>query len=223
MHEQGGPAQPSRARYPEPVRAYAAMNTVRALERFAFAALSTSQLADSLQVSARTARRLIQRVELEGFVTQESGYRGRYHATRRLAVLGRQALDQTPLVRAATARVAQLAEDTRCLAQLWIRGYDELVVCAVRADGRTGYPAVSVLCDVAPAFSSAAGTVLLPDRAHQWSSCYGQHDEEPTFAAAVVERGHVVAALGVTGDRALAATAVVVTATARLSTDLGSR
>jgi DNA-binding IclR family transcriptional regulator len=162
---------------------------------------------------------LIQRLMLEGFVTQKRGYR----ATLRLAVLGRQMLEHHPLTQAATPRVAQLAHDTRCVAHLWIRGYDEHVVCALRADGRTDFPAVSVLCDVAPASLSAAGTVLLPDRADQWSSCYVQHATEPTFAAAVVKRGHVVAALGVTGDRALAARAAVVTTAARLSAYLGSR
>jgi DNA-binding IclR family transcriptional regulator len=74
----------------EAVRAYATMNTVRALECLAVAPLSAPELAASLQVSARTARRLLQRLAVEGFVTQERGHRRRYHATLRLADLGRQ-------------------------------------------------------------------------------------------------------------------------------------
>jgi hypothetical protein len=223
MHHQHNPAPPSRARYPEPVRAYAAMNTVRALERLAFAALSAPELADSLQVSVRTARRLLQRLALEGFVTQERGHRRRYHATLRLAALGRQMLDHAPLATAAAPRVARLAYDTSGVAHLWIPGYDHQVVCAVHADGRTGYATVSVLCDVASASSSAAGTVLLPDRAGLRSSCYLHLTAEPAFAAAVLERGRVVAALGLTGDRALDATAAVISAAARLSMDLAAR
>jgi hypothetical protein len=222
MHDQHNPERPAvRAR--EPIRAYAAMNTVRALERLAFAALSAPELAANLQVSVRTARRLLQRLALEGFVTQERGHRRRYHATLRLAALGRQMLEQAPLAQAAAPHVARLAHDTSCVAHLWIPGYGDQVVCAVHADGRTGCPTISVLCDIAAASSSAAGTVLLPDRAHLRSSCYVHLTAEPAFAAAVLERGYVVGALGLTGDRALDTSAAVVTAATRLSMDLGAR
>lgn len=222
MHQQHNLAQPG-VRTPEPVRAYAAMNTVRALEHLAFRAMSAPELADSLHVSVRTARRLLQRLALEGFVIQERGHRRRYHATLRLAALGRQLFDQAPLAQATAARVARLAHDTSCVAHLWISGYNEGVVCAVRADGRFGGQTVSILCDVISAHSSAAGIVLLPDRAQLRSSCYLNVAGDPTFAAAVLERGHVVGALGVTGDRALDASGVVVAAAARLSLDLLAR
>jgi hypothetical protein len=73
------------------------MNTVRALECLAFTALSAPQLADSLQVSVRTARRLLKRLAIEGFVIQERDHRRRYHPTLRLAALGQQMLDHAPL------------------------------------------------------------------------------------------------------------------------------
>jgi hypothetical protein len=223
MHEQDNPARPPGRRAAEPVRAYAAMNTVRALERLAFAAMSAPELANNLQISVRTARRLLGRLALEGFVTQERGHRRRYHATLRLAALGRQLLDHAPLVQTGAPLLAQLAHDTASVAHLWIAGYDNHVVCAVHADGRNGCPKVSVLCDVACASSSAAGPVLRGDRARLRSCCYLHLTAEPAFAAAVLERGQVVGALGVTGDRALDATAAVHTAAARLSTDLGPR
>ena len=218
------PARSSRVRYPEPVRAYAAMNTVRALERLAFAALSTSELADSLQISIRTARRLLQRLVLEGFVSQELGHRGRYHATLRLAALGRQMLDRSPLVQAAAPCVAQLAQDTSCVAHLWIPGYDDQVVCAVHAEARAGCRMVSVLCEVSPAPSSAPGHVLR-GRAELRSFSYVDVHQtaEPAVAAAVVERRHVVAALGLTGGGAHHGTPAVVAAAARLSKDLAAR
>jgi DNA-binding IclR family transcriptional regulator len=201
------------------------MNTVRALESVAFAALSAPELADSIGVSVRTARRLLQRLALEGFVAQERGHRRRYHTTLRLAALGRQLLDHAPLAQAAAPRVARLAQDTASVAHLWIPGYDDQVVCAVHADGRTGEPTVSVLRDVALASASAAGNVLLEDRARLRSCCYLRLPlaTEPAFAAAVFERGHVIGALGVTGEGALDATAAVVTAAARLSIDLAAR
>jgi DNA-binding MarR family transcriptional regulator len=223
MHQQDNPARPFGVRAPEPVRAYAAMNTVRALECLAFAALSAPELAASLQVSVRTARRLLQRLALEGFVTQERGHRRRYQATLRLAALGRQLLDHAPVTRAAAPRVARLAQDTGAVAHLWIAGYDAHVVCAVHADGRAGNPAASLLSEVTSASSTAAGTVLLRDRAQLRSCCYIGQTAEPTFAAAVLEHGSVVAALGLTGDTALQDSGAVVTVAARLSTDLSSR
>jgi DNA-binding IclR family transcriptional regulator len=221
MHQQRNPARPSEARSPEPVRSYAAMNTVRALECLAFTPLSAPQLADSLQVSVRTARRLLKRLAIEGFVIQERDHRRRYHSTMRLAALGRQMLDHAPVVSAAAPHLAQLANDTSCAAHLWIAGYLEQVICAVHA--QAAGPTVSLLHHTAPATTNAAGTVLLKDRAHLRSCCYLNQTGEPTLAAAVLEHGQVIAALGVTGDKALDATRPVITAAARLSMDLGSR
>jgi len=225
MREHLNPARPSGVRAAEPVRAYATMNTVRALERLAFAAMSAPELAGSLQVSVRTARRLLQRRAPEGFVTQQPGHRRRYHAALRLAALGRQLLDHSPLAGAAGPRVARLAHDTASVAHLWIPGYGEHVLCAVHADARAGCATVSVLCELAAASStsSAAGTVLLADRTRLRSCCYLHLAAEPAFAAAVLERGRVVAALVVSGHGALDATEPVITAAARLSADLDAR
>jgi hypothetical protein len=220
MHQQPNPARSSRVAFPEPVRAYAAMNTVRALERLAFTALSAPELAASLQVSVRTARRLLQRLALEGFVAQEPGHRRRYRATLRLAALGRQMLDHTPLARAAVPRVARLAQDTSCVAHLWIAGYEQQLVCAVHADGRAGRPTVSLMPNVASAPKCAAGGVLR-DRAHLRSCSYLHGTDEPTFAAAVLEHRRVAAAIGISGDQALGASGMVVAAAARLSRELG--
>jgi DNA-binding IclR family transcriptional regulator len=172
MQQQRNPAQPSQGPRPEPVRAYAAMNTVRALECLAFTALSAPRLADSLQVSVRTARRLLKRLAIEGFVIQERDHRRRYHPTLRLAALGRQLLDHTPLTRAAAPHLTRLAHHTSCPAHLWIPGYEGQLVCALHADKHADHPTVSVLHHTAPAATNAAGTVLLKDRAHLRSSCY---------------------------------------------------
>lgn len=219
--QQPDAARRSRARYPEPIRAYAAMNAVRALERLSFAPLTTLELADSLQIGTRTARRLLQRLVLEGFVAQDRGHRGRYRATLRLAVLGRQMVDHEPLVQAATPRVVRLVQDTSCVPHLWIPAYDEQVVGIIRADPQVGWAMLSFLGDVVSAPSSAAGTVLL--RAGFWSSCYARQAGEPAFAAAVLEKGRVVGALGLTGDAAFEASSAAVTAAARLSAELGPR
>ncbi len=174
------------------------------------------------KISVRTARRLLQRLALEGFVSQAGGHRRRYSATLRLAALGRQMLDHAHVARAAEPRVAQLGRATGAIAHLWIAGYAEQVVCAVHADGRADSPAVLILSHVASAPSSAPGTVLLSDRARLRSCCYVHLEAEPMFGAAVLQHGQVIAALGITGDRALDANAAVVDTGARLSMDLAS-
>ena len=179
------------------------MNTVRALECLAFAALSAPELAASLQVSVRTARRLLQRLALEGFVTQEPGHRRRYQATLRLAALGRQLLDHAPLAQAAAPRVAR-SRRTPAASRTSGSPVTTTTSCAPSTPmGGPADPTVSVLCEVAAAPQPQRGTVLLPARAQLRSCCYIHQTAEPTFAAAVLERGHVVAALGVTGDTRL--------------------
>ena len=70
------PGVPPRRRRPsrEPLRAYAAMRTMRALERLAFSPLSAPELALALQIHPRTARRLLQRLELEDTSSPRSGH-----------------------------------------------------------------------------------------------------------------------------------------------------
>jgi DNA-binding IclR family transcriptional regulator len=196
------------------------MNTVRALECLAFTPLSAPQLADSLQVSVRTARRLLKRLAIEGFVIQERDHRRRYHSTMRLAALGRQMLDHAPVVSAAAPHLAQLANDTSCVAHLWIAGYLEQVICAVHA--QAAGPTVSLLHHSAPATTNAAGTVLLKDRAHLHSCCYLNQTGEPTLAAAVLQHGHVIAALAITGNNALNHTRTLITTATQLTNDLSA-
>ncbi len=200
MHEQDNPARLSGVRGHESVRAYAAMNTVRALEHLAFAALSTSELADSLQVSVR-ARRLVQRLALEGSPATRAGTAAATTPRCTWPYWGPRCSGTPPWCRRPI--LARLACDTCAVAHLWMPGYNEQAVCAVHADARGGCPAVSVLRHLALEPSHAAGPVLLADRAQLRSSCFMHADAEPIFAAAVLQRGHVVAALGVTGDSAL--------------------
>ena len=99
---------PPRRRRPnrEPIGAYQAMNTVRALERLAFGALSVAELAQALQIHDRTARRLVRRLHAEDYITPTPGrYRRRYRLTRRLAAVGRQAIAHDDLPRTASGKI----------------------------------------------------------------------------------------------------------------------
>ena len=146
----------------EPPRAYAAMRTVRALERLAFSPLSAPELAVALQIHPRTARRLLQRLELEDYVMPPAGARRRYHLTRRLAALGRQAIAHDELPRIAAPWVAALAGRTGRVATLWIPSYAD-VVCVLHADPDGPVPQ-AMLGDLEPAHATAPGKALLGHR-----------------------------------------------------------
>jgi DNA-binding IclR family transcriptional regulator len=156
--------KPPRQRRPsrEPLRAYATMRTVQALERLAFSPLSAVELALALQVHPRTARRLLQRLELEDYVTPTAGQRRRYHLTRRLAALGRQAIAHDELPRIAAPWVAALAGRTGRVATLWISCYAD-VVCVLHAEPDGPVPQ-AMLGDLEPAHATAPGKALLAHR-----------------------------------------------------------
>ena len=159
----GGGETPRRRRpVSEPVGAYTVMRTVHALERLAFRPLSAPELAAALQIHQRTARRLLRRLEAEDYAALAPGPRRRYHLTRRLAALGRQAIahDQLPIL--AAPWVATFATTIGRHAQLWIPCYAD-VVCILDADPRGPVP-TPMLGQLAPAHASAPGKALLAHR-----------------------------------------------------------
>jgi DNA-binding IclR family transcriptional regulator len=153
---------PRRRRSRKPLRAYTTMRTVQALERLAFQPLSAPELATALQIHVRTARELLQRLEVEQYATPGGGRRRRYHATQRLATLGRQALAHTAWPRQAAPLVAELTVRSGETAGLWIPCYAD-VVCLLRADPGGALPE-PILGALAPAHASAPGKVLLAHR-----------------------------------------------------------
>jgi DNA-binding IclR family transcriptional regulator len=156
-------AVPPRRRRParQPLRAYAAMRTVHALERLAFRPMSAPELAHAVQIDPRTARRLLMRLAAEDYLTQPRGHRRRYHPTLRLAALGRQALQHTPWPRQAAPWVATLAAQTRWPCALWIPCYD--IACRLHAEPDDP-PPQPVLGALQPACPTAAGRVRLAHR-----------------------------------------------------------
>jgi IclR family transcriptional regulator, acetate operon repressor len=138
------------------------MRTVRALERLAFSPLSAPELAIALEIHPRTARRLLQRLELEDYVTLTADSRRRYRLTRRFAALGRQAIARDALPRVAAPWVAALAGRTGQVATLWIPCYAE-VVCVLHAEPDGPVPQ-AMLGDLEPAHATAPGKALLAHR-----------------------------------------------------------
>ena len=145
------------------MRAYQAMRTVRALERLAFGPLSVAELAQALQMHARTARRLLRRLHAEDYVTPIPGRcRRRYQLTRRLAALGRQAIAHDELPPIAAPLVAALAGRTGHIATLWIPCYAD-VVCVLHADPDGPVPE-AMLGELESAHATAPGKALLAHR-----------------------------------------------------------
>jgi DNA-binding MarR family transcriptional regulator len=187
----------------EAVRAYGVMYTLRALERLALAPYSAPELADILKVEVRTARRLLKRLHVEGYVVQEDGYRRRYRATLRLAALGRQVRERSTLARAVAPWAAYLTATTASMVHLWIPGAGE-PYCVIHSEAG---------CELPRDEATSPAVVLHPDRRSRCSQAFAGD----SIAAAVLDCGRVVGALGVTGVADTCALAEVVSAASGLS------
>lgn len=169
------------------VRAYATMNTLRALEQLVWGARSVPELADELQLSAPNARRLLRRLAAEGYARQGGWHvRRRYALTLKLAAVGRQLIEEHDLPAMASPTVTGLAVATRSTAELWIPGLRQ-VICVLSDDGRPdlderGLRPRPVLGAFADVDGHPAGQVL-----QAWRAPGLAHD-----AAAIRARGYAV-------------------------------
>jgi IclR family transcriptional regulator, acetate operon repressor len=170
----------------EPVRAYSVMNTVRALERLALRPLSAPELAASLKIDERTARRMLRRLAVEGYVDRSGDDRRRFRSSLRLAALGRQLVEHDPLVRLCAPSVTALARGTGATGHLWIPSYHD-VVCVLHAE-----PAMAaegpepMLRELLPAHASAGGKVLLAHRP-RWRASLVAHGLKRHTARTIVD------------------------------------
>ena len=201
------------------VRAYGTMNTLQALERLAVAPRSAPELAAELRVSDRTARRILQRLALEGYAVQEGGHHRRYRATMRLLVVGRRLLEHARLPAVAAPWVAELARQTAAQAHLWIAA-DARLLCLAHADGACTREAPIEPAARELSLDEAAAAVIgaTPRR----SCVYIDSEDGGAVAAAIVENGAVVAALGVTGGVSVSDLAPVVRAARSINRSLGA-
>jgi DNA-binding IclR family transcriptional regulator len=144
--------------------AYYASRTLQALELLTFNDLSCPQVAATLQIHPRTARRLLLRLVADGYVEQSFDSRRRYRATLRVAALGSQLIAHHKLPRVAARHVAELSAATGAVAHLFIPSYRG-VVCVVHRDdcAPTSLPQPA-LRELLPAHATAAGKVLLAFR-----------------------------------------------------------
>lgn len=183
-----------------PVGAHSVANATRALELLASRARSSPELAEALGVDVRTARQLLRRLVAEGYLVQDGGHRRRYRPTLRLVALGSQVGARAALPQLARPALAALADRHRAAAILWVATGPEVVGIA-RADAGRRWDVELINANLA-----APAAVLAPALRTAASSVYVSSPGR-TCAAAVLDRGSVVAALGLSGPLGIEALA----------------
>jgi hypothetical protein len=115
----------------------AAARALRSLEVLVFHAASAPRLAATMGVHDRTARRLMQSLEDEGYVQSGTGtdrQRHTYSPTPRLLALAGQLAARMPLVTHGTHAVHQLNHATGLDAYLVVPSYGDVIVLASAGD-----------------------------------------------------------------------------------------
>src|ERR687890_2637040 len=103
---------------------------MQTLEVLAFQPASAVQIADALRIDARTARRLLNRLTDEGWVTRTDGRVRSYTLSLRLVALVAHFAERAPLARAALPVIDGLHERTQAAAHLCVPSYRS-VLCLV--------------------------------------------------------------------------------------------
>lgn len=169
--------------------------TLAALELLAFGPASASEVAHGLQVHPRTARRMLSRLAVDGYVRRTERAQ-RYEPTMRLVALAGQIVERSALARQAVPHVRALRERTGATAHLGVPSYDS-VLCLVHADERAacGSAAAPQLRELAPSHCTAAGLALLAWR-HRWrrdllSRPLVRHTDRTVVDVAALERAAI--------------------------------
>src|SRR5919109_208666 len=118
---------------PLPEALYVA-RTMQVIELLAFQPLSAPQVAATLQIHPRTARRVLVRLHDEGYLTRSDAARRRYRPSMRIVALAAQVASRSPLTTGALPVVAQAHEETAAEAHLAVPSYLS-VLCVVHAGG----------------------------------------------------------------------------------------
>lgn len=135
--------------------------TMQALEVLAFQPASAPQIAGVLRVDARTARRLLNRLSDEGWVTRTEGRARTYSLSMRLVALAAHFAESAPLSQAAEPAVDALHDRTGGVAHLVVPSYRSVLCLLQRAGCGDARPRVR---ELVPAHASAGGKLLLGHR-----------------------------------------------------------
>jgi IclR family transcriptional regulator, acetate operon repressor len=134
--------------------------TLRAMELLAVAPRSAPELADGLGVHVRTARRVLKRLESEGYVLLSDDRRRRYRPTMRIVALAGQVVERAELTQTAVPHVHALREELGRGCHLCVPSYLS-ALCLVHDAGDVGSGCRPHLRELVPCHCTAAGKALL--------------------------------------------------------------
>jgi IclR family acetate operon transcriptional repressor len=141
-----------------PPEAFYVARTMQVLELLAFQSLSAPQVAATLQIHPRTARRVLVRLHDEGYLTRTDDAKRLYAPSMRVVALAGQIAARAPLAVHGVPIVERLHDEVGARAHLVVPSYLS-ALCVVHADGvctPRAHPR-----ELVPAHCSAGGKALL--------------------------------------------------------------
>jgi len=141
--------------------AFAVGRTLQAMELLSFQPASAPQLAGALRIHPRTARRLLNRLVADGWLTRIPGRARTYAPTMRIVAMAAQFAESAALPRLAAPVVERLHTETGVAAHLAVPCYGS-VLCLVHRGGDRDLP--PGLRELMPCHATAAGKALLARR-----------------------------------------------------------
>jgi DNA-binding IclR family transcriptional regulator len=173
---------------------------MQALEVLSFEPASAPQIAEALQVHPRTARRLLNRLAVDGWLQRIDGPRPVYVPTMRIVALAAQLADRAPVVRLGAAVAADLQAATGRVVHLAVPSYRS-ALRLLRVNGEAG--SRPQLRDLAPAHAIAGGKLLLAYR-EPWRESVLARPLEPVTESTVTDPDAVRAEAEATRARGFA-------------------
>jgi DNA-binding IclR family transcriptional regulator len=146
--------------------AWHVVRTLRALEMLALGPRSAPELADGLGVHVRTARRILRRLESEGYVSSGRDRRRRYRPTMRVVALAGQVVERAELTTVARPYVRALREAVGEDCHLSVPSYLS-ALCLVHEGAHPVGICRPQLRELVPCHCTAAGKALLAWR-EEW-------------------------------------------------------
>jgi IclR family transcriptional regulator, KDG regulon repressor len=134
--------------------------TLRAMELLAVRPRSAPELAEALGVHVRTARRVLKRLDSEGYVTLTDDRRRRYRPTMRVVALAGQVVERAELPVSAMSYVTALRARLGMSCHLCVPSH-LFALCLVHDDGDGCGACRPHLRELVPCHCTAAGKALL--------------------------------------------------------------
>jgi DNA-binding IclR family transcriptional regulator len=138
--------------------------TLRAMELLAVRPRSAPELAEALGVHVRTARRVLKRLDGEGYVSLTDDRRRRYRPTMRVVALAGQVVERAELPATALPHVKALRERVGASCHLCVPSH-LFALCLVHDEGGASGACRPHLRELVPCHCTAAGKALLAWRA----------------------------------------------------------